>query len=161
MTVHTETAHHTTSDFSVTGVCPCRQRAYLWMGAVCGLAEPIGEAFEALPRPSVSIPILCSCALRIREDRHVSWGVRAGHLERFSLTKHAVIGPLISLNAACHASPASAFQPPQKQEAARRAEEIYPLGWESFTKVWRSPPDPTPQAPRNSKVTSRSFSLGR
>ena len=83
------------------------QCAYLWMGAVCRLAEPIGEVFGSLPRPSISIPILRSCALRTREDRHVLGGMGAGHLELFSLTEHAVIGALISPNAACHASPAS------------------------------------------------------
>jgi hypothetical protein len=57
--------------FRCDGLCGPMQCACLWMDAVCRLAEPIGEVFEALLRPSISIPILCSCTLLILEDRHV------------------------------------------------------------------------------------------
>ncbi|KAN0110751.1 hypothetical protein V8E51_007138 [Hyaloscypha variabilis] len=85
------------------------QCAYLWMGAVCRLAEPIGEGLEVC-RGLLFLFLFYDHA-RCEPGRIVmfwgGWRMGGGHLELFSLTEHAVIGALISPNAACHASPAS------------------------------------------------------
>lgn len=67
--------HHATTHkrLRCDGCVPNAVCAFVDGCRVCRLAEPIGEVFEALPRPSTSISILCSCTLRIRDDRHV-WG---------------------------------------------------------------------------------------